>query len=85
MTLSSQSQSHVTTDDLSANLSWNKAPIWGLRPDFYYCQTIAGLLGLGFWLYSLGSDHGTENTFIAQQWTSSIVAYSLECVNWVVT
>jgi hypothetical protein len=22
----------------SASLSWNKAPIWGLRPDLYYCQ-----------------------------------------------
>jgi hypothetical protein len=39
-----QSQSHVTTDDQSASLSWNKAPIWDLRPDFYYCQTVAGLL-----------------------------------------
>jgi hypothetical protein len=28
----------------SVSLSWNKAPIWGLRPDFYYCQTVAGLL-----------------------------------------
>jgi hypothetical protein len=27
---SSQSQSHVTTDGLSASLSWNKAPISGL-------------------------------------------------------
>jgi hypothetical protein len=25
-------------------LSWNKAPIWGLRPDLDYCQTVAGLL-----------------------------------------
>jgi hypothetical protein len=40
----SQSQIHVTTDDQSASLSWNKAPIWGVRPDFHYCQTIAGLL-----------------------------------------
>jgi hypothetical protein len=31
----------------SASLSWNKAPIWGLRPDFYYCQTVAGLLTWG--------------------------------------
>jgi hypothetical protein len=31
----------------SASLSWNKAPIWGLRPDFYYCQTVAGLLMWG--------------------------------------
>jgi hypothetical protein len=41
-TLNCQLQSHVTTDDQSASLSWNKAPIWGLRPDFHYCQTIAG-------------------------------------------
>jgi hypothetical protein len=42
----SQSQSYVTTDGQSASLSWNKAPIWGLRPDLYYCQTVAGLLML---------------------------------------
>jgi hypothetical protein len=36
-----QSQSYVTTDGQSASLSWNKAPIWGLRPDFYYCQTVS--------------------------------------------
>jgi hypothetical protein len=26
---------------------WNKAPIWGLQPDFYYYQTVAGLLMWG--------------------------------------
>jgi hypothetical protein len=31
----------------SASLSWNEAPIWGLWPDFYYCQTVAGLLMWG--------------------------------------
>jgi hypothetical protein len=31
----------------SASLSWNKAPIWGLRPDLYYCPTVAGLLMWG--------------------------------------
>jgi hypothetical protein len=31
----------------SASLAWNKAPIWGLRPDLYYCQTVAGLLVCG--------------------------------------
>jgi hypothetical protein len=41
------SQSHVTTDGQSASLSWNKAPIWDLRPGFYYCQTVAGLLMWG--------------------------------------
>jgi hypothetical protein len=39
--------SYITTDGQSASLSWNKAPIWGFRPDFYYCQTIAGLLMSG--------------------------------------
>jgi hypothetical protein len=35
------------TDGHSASLSWNKACIWGLWPDFYYCQTVAGLLMWG--------------------------------------
>jgi hypothetical protein len=34
----------------SASLSWHKAPIWVLRPDLYYCQTVAGLL---MWALSL--------------------------------
>jgi hypothetical protein len=41
------SEPYVTTDGQSASLSSNKAPIWGLRPDFYYCQTVAGLLMWG--------------------------------------
>jgi hypothetical protein len=39
-------ESYVTTDGQSASLSWNKAPIWGLRPDFI-CSTVAGLLMWG--------------------------------------
>jgi hypothetical protein len=39
-----ESESYVTTDGQPASLSWNKAPIWGLRPDIYYCPTVAGLL-----------------------------------------
>jgi hypothetical protein len=39
-----QSEPYVTTDGQSASLSWNKAPVWGLQPDFYYYQTVAGLL-----------------------------------------
>jgi hypothetical protein len=35
------------TDGQSASLSWNKAPIWGLRLEFYYCQTVAGWLMWG--------------------------------------
>jgi hypothetical protein len=42
-----ESESYVTTDGQSAGLSWNEAPIWGLRPDLYYCQTVAGLLMWG--------------------------------------
>jgi hypothetical protein len=44
----SESESYITTDGQSASLSWNKAPIWGLRPDLDYCQTFAGLLMWGF-------------------------------------
>jgi hypothetical protein len=40
-------QSYITIDGQSTSLSWNKATIWGLRPDFYYCQTVAGLLICG--------------------------------------
>jgi hypothetical protein len=47
LTSESESESYVTTDGQSASLSWNKAPIWDLRPDLYYCQTIAGLLMWG--------------------------------------
>jgi hypothetical protein len=39
--------SYITIDGQSASLSSNKAPIWGLRPEFYYCQTTAGLLMWG--------------------------------------
>jgi hypothetical protein len=43
----SQSQSYITTDGQSASLSWNKASIWGLRPDLCYCGTVAGFLMWG--------------------------------------
>jgi hypothetical protein len=43
----SQSQSYVMTDGQSASLSWNKEPICDLRPDLYYCQTVADLLMWG--------------------------------------
>jgi hypothetical protein len=46
-THASQSQSHDTTDGQSASLSWNKAPVWSLRPDFYYCLTVTGVLMWG--------------------------------------
>jgi hypothetical protein len=43
----SESESYVTTDGQSASLSWNKAPIWGLRPDFHYSETVADVLMWG--------------------------------------
>jgi hypothetical protein len=43
----SQSQSYITTDGQPASLSWNKAPIWGLRPNLCYCQTVEGLFMWG--------------------------------------
>jgi hypothetical protein len=45
--IQSQRQSYVTTDGQSASLSWCQATIWGLRPDFHCCQTVAGLLMWG--------------------------------------
>jgi hypothetical protein len=68
----SQSQSYVTTDGQSACLSWCQASIWGPRPHFYHCQTVACLLMCGAFsdktgrlvssLYSLGTVC-IENTF----------------------
>jgi hypothetical protein len=56
--LLSQSQSYVTTDGQSASLSWNKAPIWGLRPDLCYCLAFAGLF-----MWGALSDKRTGLTF----------------------
>jgi hypothetical protein len=47
LTSECESESYITTDGQSASLSWDKAPIWGLGPDFYYCQTVAGFLMWG--------------------------------------
>jgi hypothetical protein len=54
----SESESYITTDGQSASLSWNKAPVWGLRPDLYYYQTVAGLL-----MWSVLSDERTGLSF----------------------
>jgi hypothetical protein len=62
-TILSEWVSYITTDGQSASLSWCQAPVWGLWPNFYYCQTIAGLLmwsalsdersGLSFTMYNV--------------------------------
>jgi hypothetical protein len=56
--IESECESYITTDGHSASLSWCQAPIWGLRPDFYYCQTVAGLL-----MWAALSDGRTGLTF----------------------
>jgi hypothetical protein len=56
----SGSGSYFTTDGQSASLFWNKFPFWGLRPDLYYCQTLAGLL-----MWSALSDERTGLQFTA--------------------
>jgi hypothetical protein len=43
----SESESYIMTDGRLDSLSWNKAPIWSLRPDLDYCQTVVGLLMWG--------------------------------------
>jgi hypothetical protein len=43
----SKFKSYVTTDGHSASRSWNKSPIWGLGPDSYYFQTVAGFFMWG--------------------------------------
>jgi hypothetical protein len=60
MIRSSRAESYVTTDCQSANLYWNKAPIWGLGPDLYYCSTVAGLL-----MWGALSDDMTGLSFLA--------------------
>jgi hypothetical protein len=45
-----ESESYITTDSQSASLSWNKTPIWSLRPDIYLSLTITALF---LWASSL--------------------------------
>jgi hypothetical protein len=45
--INSESESYAETGGQSVSLSWNKALFWGLRPDLYYCLTVARLLMWG--------------------------------------
>jgi hypothetical protein len=42
-----KSESYVTTDGQSTILSWNKAPIWGLRPDLLLLSDSCGFVDVG--------------------------------------
>jgi hypothetical protein len=57
-----KSQNYVTTDGQSASSccggGGGQAPNWGQRADFYYCQTVAGLL-----MWGTISDEGTGLLF----------------------
>jgi hypothetical protein len=53
----------------SATLSWNIAPIWGLGPDLYYCQTVAGLL-----MWGALSDERTGLSFARLSSNTSLVS-----------
>jgi hypothetical protein len=59
LSIRSQSQSYVTTNGHSASLSSCQAPMWGLRLEFYYCQTVADLL-----MWGAVSDERTGLPFI---------------------
>jgi hypothetical protein len=61
LTYKSESESYITIDGQSVSLSRNKAPVWGLRPDLYYLQTVADLLMWRMW--SALSDERTGLSF----------------------
>jgi hypothetical protein len=73
-----ESESYVMTDGQLASLSWNKAPIWGLRPDLCYYMTVAGLLmwgalsdertGLSFAIAT--GPHQRSNSWVRVPWDS---------------
>jgi hypothetical protein len=66
----SQSQSYVTTDGQSASLSWNKAPIWGLRQDLHYCMAVAGC-----WCGALALTRGRICRLAESQSTVRFICY----------
>jgi hypothetical protein len=66
-----QSQSYVTTDGQSTSPSWNEEPVWGLRPDFYYCQDSCGFV-------DVGRLHWREDASVVYncRWSSSAQSFS---------
>jgi hypothetical protein len=66
--LDSTTPSDSESDGQSASLSWNKAPIWGLRPDINYCLAVAVLL-----IQGVLSDERTGLAFILAAGLASAV------------
>jgi hypothetical protein len=62
----------LTSDGQSASLPWNEAPILGLRPDLYYCPTVAGLL-----MWGALSDERTSLSFVRVTVSSNKSAVSM--------
>jgi hypothetical protein len=69
-----ESESYITTDGQSASPSWNKAYVWGLRPDFYYCQPVADLL-----MWGALTDERTGLSFTIAAGLASAVILGSEC------
>jgi hypothetical protein len=70
----SQSQSYVTTDGQSASLSWNRAPIWGLRPDFYYCRRLQACWSGALSLWRGDGSYVCHSNFKSQSHSQSYIA-----------
>jgi hypothetical protein len=69
----SESESYFTTDSQPASLFWNTAPFWDLRPDPYYCLTVAGLL-----IWGALSDESTGLSFTLLLVLASAVIFGSE-------
>jgi hypothetical protein len=64
-TAESESESYVTTDGQSASLSWYKAPIRGLRPDFFFRSEYGISLTVTFFIpWGALSDERTGLSFV---------------------
>jgi hypothetical protein len=67
------------TDGQSASLSWNKAPVWGLRLEFHYYQIVTGLLmwvalsdeRTGLWFTTASGPRQRSHFRVQVPWDSS--------------
>jgi hypothetical protein len=64
-------KNYVTTGGQSASLYWFQAPVWGPRPDFYYSQTVTGIL-----MWGTFSDERMILSFTVAVWSSTTQSFS---------